>query len=190
MSHINLLEQQNPEKSIDESIEIKQIIEALLFSSSEPLSLKKIKEIIQTTYPIQTKTLTKIIGEMKQTYEQEKRGWQIDEIAYGFVIRTKESLSPFVEMLHKDRRAEKLSKAAMEVLAIIAYKHSVTRSYIDRIRGVDSSGILHQLLQRDLIVIAGRLEAPGRPVQYGVSKHFLKHFGFKSIEEVSSSFPI
>src|ERR1700722_7040804 len=117
--------------------EIKRIIEALLFSSYEPLKVEKIKEIITTTYPLSTSLIRKFIEEIRDDWIKEKRGIQIDEIANGYLIRTIEEVNTFVELLHRDKRGEKLSKAAMEVLAIIAYKQPITRSFIDKIRGVD-----------------------------------------------------
>ena len=161
--------------------EIERIVEALLFASSQPLSLTKIKEIIESTYPIKSTELQQVLSQLKETYENENRGFQLDEIAEGFLLRTVNDLFPYVELLHKDRRGEKLSKAAMEVLAIIAFKQPITRAQIESIRGVDSSGTLHSLQERGLIEITGRLETPGRPSQFGLTKGFLKHFGLKVI---------
>lgn len=164
--------------------EVERIVEALLFSSSEPLPLNKIKEIIETTYPVKLKELKILLVQLKDTYEKENRGFQLDEIAEGFLLRTVQDLFPYVELLHKDRRGEKLSKAAMEVLAIIAFKQPITRTQIESIRGVDSSGTIYSLQERGLIEVTGRLETPGRPSQYGLTKGFLKHFGLKNFEQL------
>lgn len=162
--------------------EIKRIIEALLFSAVDPLSLEKIKEIIHSTYPLSLKELQSYIEELKEEYKE--RAFQIAEVGGGLILRTVKEMHPYLELLHLNRRGEKLSKAAAEVLAIVAYKEVITRAEIDKIRGVDSSGTLHCLLERDLVEIVGRLEGPGRPSQYGITKRFLRHFGLKSKEDL------
>ena len=101
-------------------------------------------------------------------------------------MRTCEEYSPFVDLIHRNKRTEKLSQASAEVLAIIAYRQPITRPQIEAIRGVDSSGILQNLLERQLIEPTGKLEAPGRPTLYGTTKDFLQHFGLRSAEELAS----
>ena len=108
----------------------------------------------------------------------------MEEIAQGYVLRTHEDYGHYIKILHQQKRQDKLSPAATEVLAIVAYKQPVTRPQIDAIRGVDSSGTLMQLLERQLIEHQGKLDAPGRPSLYGTTKEFLKHFGFKDIESL------
>lgn len=176
---------QGTDESCTRKEEIKRIIEALLFSTSDPLPLQKLKEIIQTSYPIRTQEVLEIIDLLKKEYHQQKRGVQIDEIAQGYLLRTVEAVNPFVELLHQNRRGEKLSRASMEVLAIVAHKQPITRLEIDQIRGVDSSGVLHSLGERGLIEPVGRLETPGRPNQYGITKRFLQHFGLNDIQELA-----
>lgn len=185
--HLNLFEnnietirQDNSHKDV-----IKRIVEGLLFSSSEPLSLQKIKEIVESEFVVRSKELLEIIYQLQKEYLKEQRAFQIDEIAGGFLLRTITEISPFVEKLHQSRKAEKLSKAAMEVLAIVAYRGPVTRNAIEAIRGVDCSGAIYSLLERQLIEIVGRLEVPGRPCQYGITKKFLKHFGLNDIKELT-----
>jgi segregation and condensation protein B len=164
--------------------EIKRILEALLFSTNEPLETEKMKEIIETSYPIKNKEVKQLTLELKADYEKERRAFGIFEVAGGYLLRTVKEVHPFVEILHQNKRGEKLSKAAVEVLAIVAYKQPITRVEIEKIRGVDSSGTLSSLLERELVEIVGRLDAPGRPSQYGITKRFLRHFGLKSIEEL------
>lgn len=168
--------------------EIKRIIEALLCSSSEPIAIEKLKAIIQTSYPIHIQEIRKLLTELQKTYQKHRRGFQIDEIAGGFILRTVKEMFPYIEMLHRDRRGEKLSKAATEALAVIAYKQPITRIEIEGIRGVDSSGTLSSLMERKLIEVVGRLDSPGRPVQYGTTKRFLQHFGLKNIKDLSTLF--
>ncbi len=167
-------------------LQLKQIIEALLFSSADPLPFKKIKEITDAHTPTAPTELKELIEELKREYQKEQRGYVIDEIAGGYLFRTIAETAPFVSLLHRDRRGERLSKAAMEVVAIIAYKQPITRAEIDRLRGVDSAGSLHSLLERGLIEVTGKLMQPGRPSQYGVTKRFLQHFGLKHLDELPS----
>ncbi len=162
----------------------KQIIEALLFSTSEAISLAKMKDVINTVYPIRTRELKKLIEELAHEYQIQKRAFQIDEIAGGYLLRTHPQMRPFVEKLLSDKRGEKLSQAATEVLAVVAYRGPVTRREVEKIRGVDCSGTVYALLERGLIEAVGRKEAPGRPVQYGITKQFLQHFGLKDHKEL------
>lgn len=179
---LNLFEEKidiTKETSFTRKQEIKRIIEALLFSSSEPLKLDKIKEVIDSSYPVSGKEISQLIDDLKEEYRLGKRCFTIDEIAHGYLLRTLPDMHPFIEKLWQNKRGEKLSKSALEVLAIIAYKQPIIRSEIEKIRGVDSSGTLASLVERELIEVVGRLEAPGRPAQYGTTKRFLRHFGLK-----------
>jgi segregation and condensation protein B len=160
---------------------IKKVIEALLFTSSDPLPLAKIREITDTLCPLSPRQLRQIIDSLRQDYISHQRAFKLEEIAQGYVLRTHEEYAPYLELLFRQKRGEKLSPAATEVLAIIAYRQPITRPKIDAIRGVDSSGTLAQLLERDLVEPLGKLEAPGRPTLYGTTKEFLKHYGLKDL---------
>jgi segregation and condensation protein B len=166
--------------------EMKRIIEALLFASSEPLPLQKLKEVIQTHYPVRSSELKKLIETLSQEYENEGHAFQIAEIGGGYLLRTVEEMRPFLDVLHQDRRGDKLSRAATEVLAIIAYRQPITRREMEEIRGVDCSGTVISLTERGLIEPIGRKEAPGRPIQYGVTKQFLQYFGLKDLEDLTN----
>ncbi|MCH9627280.1 MAG: Segregation and condensation protein B [Chlamydiales bacterium] len=167
--------------------EIKRIVEALLFASSEPVALPKLKEIIQTQYPIRSAELRHVIDTLSQEYKNEGHTFEIAEIAGGYLLRTVEEMYPFIELLHQDRRSEKLSRPATEVLAIIAYRQPITRREMEEIRGVDCSGTVVSLIERGLIEAVGRKEAPGRPIQYVITKRFLQHFGLKDLEALRRS---
>ncbi|MCH9611373.1 MAG: Segregation and condensation protein B [Chlamydiales bacterium] len=164
--------------------QIKRILEALLFSCSESISIDKLKEVISSTYPIGKRELRRLIDEMREEYRTQNRAFTIDEIAEGYLLRTSADLGPYIELLHLNKRGEKLSKASMEVLAIIAYKSPITRAEVEALRGVDSSGTISSLQERGLIEEVGRKQAPGRPVQFGVTRRFLKHFGLKSAADI------
>lgn len=166
---------------------LKRVIEALLFASPDPLPLPKIREVTDTILPIPPRQIRQILDELKQEYLGQQRSFQLEEIAQGYVLRTYEDYAPYLDLLHRQKRGEKLSHASTEVLAIIAYRQPVTRPQIDAIRGVDSSGSLMQLLERQLIEPMGKLEAPGRPTLYGTTREFLKHFGLKDLSELTSS---
>lgn len=202
IQEITALENADLEKPIDSSEEnletadwsqvsqqlqqhLKRVIEALLFASSDPLPLPKIREITDTILPLRPRQLRQILEELKQEYLSQQRAFQLEEIAQGYVLRSHEEYAPYLDLLHRQKRAEKLSHASTEVLAIIAYRQPITRPQIDAIRGVDSSGSVMQLLERQLIEPVGKLEAPGRPTLYGTTKEFLKHFGLKDLNELN-----
>lgn len=163
---------------------IKQIIEALLFASSDPLSFQKIREVTDTIYLLRPRTIREILQELQHEYLSQRRAFRLEEIGEGFLLRTCEEFSPYIDLLFRNKRTEKLSQAAAEVLAIIAYKSPITRPQIDAIRGVDSSGTIYNLLERQLIEPVGKLEAPGRPTLYSITKDFLKHFGLRDVQEL------
>ncbi len=172
-------------KSLEKSCKhVKKIIEALLFASNEPLPFNKIREVIDTVEPLKPSLLKEIISELANEYVFQQRSFRLEEIAQGYVLRSCKEYSPYIDLLHRNKRTEKLSQASAEVLAIIAYRQPITRPQIDAIRGVDSSGTLQNLLERQLIEIIGKLEAPGRPSLYSITKDFLKHFGLRDIDEL------
>jgi len=164
--------------------QLKRIVEALLFASQEPISFQKIREVTDTFKPVKPRQLKQIIEELQQDYLTQQRAFRLDEIAQGFLLRSCEEYSPYIEVLYRNKRTEKLSQAAAEVLAIIAYRQPITRPQIEAIRGVDSSGTVQSLLERQLIEPVGKLEAPGRPTLYSITKDFLVHFGLNDIKEL------
>lgn len=166
---------------------VKRVVEALLFASKEPLPLVKIREITDTITPLKPAALKELILELQQEYLSERRSFRLEEIGDGYLLRSSEEFTPYIEQLGTSRRGEKLTQASAEVLAIIAYKQPVTRPQIDNIRGVDSSGAVYNLLERQLIEPVGKLEAPGRPTLYGTTVEFLKHFGLKTIQDLRKS---
>ncbi|MDP1881036.1 MAG: SMC-Scp complex subunit ScpB [Parachlamydiaceae bacterium] len=174
---------------IDKQIEhhIKRVIEALLFASPDPLTLDKIRQITDSIQPLRLKQLRILIESLKQEYVSQQRSFKLEEIGQGYVLRTYEEYAPYLELLYRQKRGEKLSAASTEVLAIIAFRQPITRPQIDAIRGVDSSGTIIQLMERQLIESKGKLEAPGRPTIYGTTKNFLKHFGLKDLSQLKPS---
>lgn len=186
MLEINLLDIEKTEgrTNLTKHKEIKKILEGLLFSSGEPITLEKMKEIISTLYPIKIRELKMYLDEMNQEYRFSGRAFQVDEVGEGYLLRTTEEVAPYVSLLHHNRRGEKLSHAATEVLAIIAYRAPITRPEIDALRGVDSSGTVASLMERGLIEGVGRKESAGRPMQYATTPRFLNYFGIKQLSEL------
>ncbi len=175
------------EQKITESkarLKAKRIIEAILFSSNEPVHFNKLREVLENLHDFKPRILREILDELRDDYITQNRAYRLEEIAQGFLLRTCEEFGPYINLLYRNKRTEKLSHAAAEVLAIIAYRQPITRPQIDSIRGVDSSGVVQVLLERQLIEPVGRLEAPGRPTLYGITKDFLKHFGLKDLSEL------
>lgn len=173
--------------SVIELQEAKRIIEALLFASNEPLTPQKMREIIETAFPISTREIKRLIEEMQAQYAEERRAFCLEMIADGYVLRSHATYSPYVQLLFTNRKKERLSQASLETLAIVAYKQPVTKSQIEMVRGVDCSGVLQHLQERGLLEVSGRLEAPGRPVLFVTTRDFLKYFGLKSLTDLPAT---
>ena len=160
---------------------VKAVIEALLFTSNGPLLVERIKKVLGG---IDIETIRKTIEELKIDYDQASRGMRIAEIAGGFQMITSTDFAPFLKKFYKERRIERLSKPALETLAIIAYKQPVTKFEIESLRNVNIDGVMQTLLEKELIRIAGRKKAPGRPFVFATTRQFLEHFGLKSLEDL------
>lgn len=158
------------------------IIESLLFVSGEPMKLRDIASIIECSL-IYTRSLLK---ELSKQYEDSKRGIKIIKTEDMYQLVTKSENSEFVEKILSINSRQSLSQAALETLAIIAYKQPVTRIDIDEIRGVKSDSAIQKLLERNLIKERGRLEVPGRPILYGTTEEFLKQFDLENLKELPS----
>ena len=160
--------------------QLKLIIEALLFASSKPLSTQDIHECLpDTTLPDIRTALTGLQSE----YESMERSFVLKEVAKGYQIRTRSGYAPYVLRMLRSSPS-RLSRAALETVAIIAYKQPIIRQEIERFRGVDVGGILRTLLEKDLIRIMGRKTLPGRPLIYGTTKRFLEVFDLKDLESL------
>lgn len=157
------------------------VIEALLFSSDEPLKPARICEIIEG---LKEKDVRDVIEGLNQNYKETGRSFRIHFIADGYQFFTLTEYSGYVEKLFRNRLQSRLSLKALETLAIIAYKQPVTRPEIEEIRGVNVDGVLKTLLTRKLITIAGTAQAPGTPYLYQTTKKFLEYFGLKNIKDL------
>jgi segregation and condensation protein B len=163
--------------------EVRQILEALLFVSERPLSLKELKELIKADC-VNTDNVENILNELKEKYADLDKPYEIKFVADGWIFATKPQYSPWIKKLFKGKSILKLSPSALETLAIVAYKQPVTRAEIDEVRGVESSGVIDTLLDRKLIKVSGRKEALGKPLLYGTTQDFLKHFGLTHLSEL------
>jgi len=159
----------------------KAVIEALLFVSEKPLTIEQIRKVLDS---LGSDEVRLIIGELAKDYEEANRGIRIVEIAGGFQMITPPTLAPFLKKLYKEKRQDKLSRPALETLAIIAYKQPVTKSEIESLRNVNVDGVISSLLDKELIRIAGRKKIPGRPYVFGTTREFLECFGLKSLDEL------
>jgi segregation and condensation protein B len=165
-----------------EAKEKRRIIEALILSCPEPISAEKLAEIIPYCKPGQAKDL---VNELNTEYVEQDRSFEIWEVAGGFQIRTRAEFSGYLQKLQKER-ALRLSPAALETLAIVAYRQPVTRAEIEEVRGVDVGATVRSLLERHLIRIAGQREVPGRPMLYTTTRRFLEVFGIESLKHLPS----
>jgi len=161
--------------------DLKRIIEALLFASPDPLSMARIRSILQG---VETAEITQALESLKGDYAEESRSFMIVEIGGGYQLATKPDYAVFVGKLVESRSRQRLSKAAMETLAIVAYKQPVVRSTIESIRGVNADGVLRTLLERDLVRIVGRGDGPGRPLLFGTTREFLLQFGLNKLSDL------
>ncbi len=158
-----------------------RIIEALLFVADGPLSAEQIQEAVSEA---STEEITASLEELEALYGDGNRGIALFRVGNGFQILTRPEMSGWVERLLAGRRRQRLSRAALEVLAIVAYRQPITRGEIETVRGVDCGATLHTLLERKLVTIKGRARAVGHPLLYATTPLFLEHFGLSAIEEL------
>ena len=159
---------------------LKHIIESLLFASIEPLTVDKIKRIVTDA---ETGEIREALRALFEEYRNRDGGFYLSEVAGGYQFRTQPGYNTYIRRMLKPN-APRLSKAALETLAIIAYKQPVIRSDVEHIRGVDCGGILRMLLERKLVRILGRKEIPGRPLIYATTKLFLEVFDLKDLKDL------
>ncbi|MBL8767775.1 MAG: SMC-Scp complex subunit ScpB [Planctomycetes bacterium] len=175
-----LVEQASELRTELEDEQLDRVVEALLFSVAEPLTAQRIGEAAGSS-PRRVKSA---IDRLRRDYAVTNRAFGILEIAGGFRLYSKPEFAEYVARLDKVRAPERLSPAALETLAIVAYRQPIVRADIDAIRGVNSSALLKTLMERKLIRAVGRSERPGRPLEYGTTKRFLDHFGLGSVKDL------
>lgn len=168
---------------------IANIVEALLFSSDSPLSVKQIKDVINeekefSGLTADIKSIESSISELKSRYENPEFSFRLIEVAGSYRFATKRDYSTWLAKLNKEKLKRKLSQSALETLAIIAYNQPITRSEIEAIRGVSVDYIVGSLLEKDLITMKGRAETPGRAMLFGTTDRFLEYLGLDSLEQL------
>ncbi|MCG8608567.1 SMC-Scp complex subunit ScpB [bacterium] len=159
----------------------KQVVEALIFASDVPLSDSKISSYVEELTP---KVIRDAVKDLNSDYSETKRAFRITKVAGGYQLNTGKEFTPWIKKLFKGRARQRLSQAGLESLAIVAFKQPISRTEIDAIRGVNSGGVLKNLLERNLIAIAGRSSAVGKPLLYGTTSEFLRYFGINDISDL------
>ncbi len=166
----------------------KSIIESLIFASDEPIPsseiIKAIKEIDGKDTSITSSDVEKSVASLNEKYSSEESSFKILSIAEGFVFGTKPEYAKYVGYLSTEKTKRRLSQAALETLAIIAYKQPITKPEIESIRGVNSDYMINTLLEKSLVTIKGRAETIGRPLLYGTTNEFLLYFGLNKLSDL------
>ena len=163
-----------------DNLDIKPILEGIFFVSDSPIRLETLVEILSES---NREEILEGIGRIKTEYEEGSKGVELIEIASGYQFRTKPRWAEWINRLKK-AKAVKLSRSALETLAIIAYRQPIIRPAIEEIRGVDSGWVLRTLLEKDLVKMMGRKDLPGRPMIYGTTRTFLELFGLNTLADL------
>ena len=160
--------------------DLKNIIESLLFVAEEPLGAERFKKILE---PAAAEAIAEAVTALKADYDARQGGFYLAEVAGGYQFRTRPEYTAWIRRL-VDPKPVRLSRAALETLAIIAYKQPIIRSDVEHIRGVDCGGVLRQLLERKLVRVLGRKEIAGRPLIYATTRKFLETFDLKDLRDL------
>jgi segregation and condensation protein B len=158
----------------------KRIVEALVLGAPEPVSAQKIADVVPGLEADEARAL---VAELGREYEEQGRAFEIWEVAGGYQLRTRPEYASYLRLLHRERPL-RLSRAALETLALVAYRQPVTRAEIEAVRGVEVDAVIRSLLERQLVRIAGHREVPGRPMLYATTKRFLEVFGLGRLEDL------
>lgn len=159
---------------------LKYAIEGILFAAGESVK----SALIAAALDKKTDEIEAAVAELREEYDREHRGVTIIDIDEGYQICSRPEYYAYIQEILGEQRRKALSNAAMETLAIIAYKQPVTRSGVEYVRGVNSDGSVNRLVERGLVEEVGRMDAPGRPILYGTTKNFLRCFGLSTLSEL------
>ena len=157
------------------------VLEALLFASDTPVEAERIHEVLELESAAAAREL---VDELRRRLEGEGRALQVIEVGGGFRMVTRPEVAPWLVKLQRSRTKSRLSRPALETLAIVAYRQPVSRPEVDAVRGVNSEGVLDNLLDRRMIRIAGRKDSPGRPFLYETTREFLVAFGLRDVSDL------
>lgn len=166
---------------------LSSVIEALIFASDEPISGDKIKKIIidnEEQIEIDENTVADFVEKLNQRYDENGLSFRIERLAGGFTFVTQSKYHYWLSVFQHENAFRKLSQSAIESLSIVAYRQPITKPEVDQIRGVDSGYIIRQLMEKALIEVGGRADGPGKPLLYKTTKHFLRHFGLNSVQDL------
>ncbi len=152
-------------------------IEAVLFACGEPIDADK----LSAACGIEKGTVLKMIDRLNDRYAENGSAFRINRLGDSYQMMTQPEFAPYIKTALENRRQVPLSQAAMEVLAVVAYNQPVTKSFVEQVRGVDSSSVVNNLVERDLLEEYGRLDLPGRPIAYKTTENFLRCFGMTDI---------
>src|SRR3989454_6466169 len=161
--------------------EVVDVLEALLFASDAPIEAERIQEVLELDSPAAARELVDALG---RRLDGEGRALQVLEVGGGFRLVTRPEVAPWLVKLQRSKTKSRLSRPALETLAIIAYRQPVSRPDVDAIRGVNSEGVLDNLMEKRMVRIAGRKEAPGRPFLYETTREFLVAFGLRDLGDL------
>ena len=162
-------------------MEVKDIVEVLIHSSSRPLTGKDIKYSINSDKSID---VDKIINQINDEYEKQRKGYRVERVSNGYQLLSLPDYHFYIQRLQQNNKKPRLSKPGIETLSIIAYKQPIIRSEIEHIRGVDCSGVIKNLLEKGLVTIKGRDEGIGRALLYVTTPAFLEIFGLNSLDDL------
>ena len=157
------------------------VLEALLFASDAPIEAERIQEVLELDSPAAAREL---VDAVRRRLDGEGRALQVIEVGGGFRLVTRPEVAPWLVKLQRSKTKSRLSRPALETLAIVAYRQPVSRPEVDAIRGVNSEGVLDNLLDRRMIRIAGRKDSPGRPFLYETTREFLVAFGLRDVNDL------
>lgn len=173
-----------PEEASEEAAIDVGILEALLFSTHHPLTGQRLAELLEIK---SQKTIRQAVQDLNKQYEESSRTFRVEQVAGGYQLLSLPEFGDILKRLHQREADSKLSKAALETLAIIAYKQPILRADVEAIRGVACGETIRSLMEKHLVNIAGRAEEPGRPILYGTTKRFLQLFGLNNLKDLPQS---
>lgn len=166
---------------------LESVVEALIFASPDPISWDHVAGIItesEEEVQLDEASVEAMVDRLNRRYDENDLSFRIDRVAGGYTFSTRSRYHPWLSIFQHENAYRKLSRSAVETLAIVAYRQPITKPEVDEIRGVDSGYILRQLLEKMLVRVSGRADSPGKPLLYKTTDHFLKHFGINSVDEL------
>ncbi len=163
--------------------ELSPLVEALLFAADQPVTVNALVKAVDDD-AVGPGEVRAVLDALIENYDHQPRGFQLVKLGSGYQVVTRDHFAPWVEAMVAGKRKTRLSRAALETAAVVAYKQPITRLDIERIRGVDAGAVLNTLLERSLVMIKGRDPGPGRPLLYGTTQGFLEYFGLSRLSDL------